>query len=80
MLLFKTVNLLTFDGFCLREQYLKQARSLIRKIMSQSRMHNFSLLIPVFRVLPQKKISNTVQNHIPKKGTFSKVQYQVDLH
>lgn len=76
MLLFKTVL-----GFCLKEQYLKQASSLIRKIMSQSRMHNFSLLIHVFCVLPQKKTpNNTVQSHIPKKGAFSKVQYQVDLH
>lgn len=71
MVSFKKADHLTFDGFCLREQYIKQTSILIWRIMAQSRMHNFSLFTLVFWVLPKPEIpNNTVQNHIPKKRLF----------
>ena len=71
MVSFKKADPLTFDEFCLREQYIKQPSSLRWRIVAQGSMHNFSLFTLVFWVLPNPEIpNNTVQNHIPKKWLF----------
>lgn len=81
MVLFKTVHSLTYDGFCLREQYLKQASRLIEKLC-----HKAGFTISVCLYLSSefchetKFLMTLCKSTFHKKGTFSTVQYQVDLH